>query len=92
MFKLLKWAAGLLLSFLVVLIILRFLPVGLKTAALNFVNSFVMPSDNRPSVILNQLEDNLRTLQKTAAVDSEIAKVVEESKKLIDDLKASVSR
>ena len=90
MFRLIKWLVGLILSFLVVLVILRFLPTGLKTAMLNFVNSFVMPDDNRPSVIINQLEDNLKTLQNAAAVDSDIASFVEDSKKLLDNLKTSV--
>ena len=92
MFRLIKWAVGLMLSFLVVLIILRFLPVGLKAAALNFINSFVMPSDNRPSVIISQLEDNLRTLQQNTASDPDVAKFVDESRKLIDDLKNSVNQ
>lgn len=90
MFRLIKWLAGLILSFLVVLVILRFLPIGLKTAVLNFVNSFVMPADNRPSVIINQLEDNLKTLQNAAAVDPDIASFMEDSKKLLDNLKTSV--
>lgn len=80
------------LSIIVILVILYFLPPNLKAKILNFVDSITSPSSHERDVLIQQLEENLDSLRGAITADSTIKKMIEESQRILSDLKASLEK
>jgi len=90
MFKLIRWALNIAISVIIFIVILYFLPDNLKRTILDTVDSIVSSPAERREQIVNKLENNIVNLQNQVAADPNVIKIIEESKKLISDLKANI--
>ena len=90
MFKLIRWALNIAISVIIFIVILYFLPDNLKRTILDTVDSIVSSPAERREQIINKLENNIVNLQNQVAADPNVIKIIEESKKLISDLKANI--
>jgi len=96
MFRLLRWALNIALSVIIALVILYFLPADLKRKILDTVDSIITSPSERRDQIVKQLEDNLNKLQNFASekisTDPNLKKIIDESKRLLNELKAALQK
>lgn len=92
MFKLIRLLINIAISVIVVLAVLYFLPQNLKEKILNIVGSIITRPAEQPQELIEKLEANFTELQNKAASDPTVKKVIEESQKILNDLKATLEK
>ena len=92
MFKLIRLLINIAVFAIVVLVILYFLPNGLTRTILDTVENIVAkPSDSKTELV-NQLESNLKNLQDKVSSDPTVKNIIEESQRILTELKASIQK
>lgn len=96
MFGIIKWAFNIAFSVAIALVIIYFLPANLKQKILDTIDSVLTTPAERREEIINKLENNLKNIGEFAAdkitANPNISKIIDESQKLILELKTSIDK